>query len=111
MLNQTIYFLSDYNWQQGTVISEGPKNYKIYVPAECWHSEYTVIVPKDKCAAPDELVCVVWEMWKGRNGRGGYRVERELYPEKRVPGKKIHYQHVGGSEFGRVSESQHSILA
>lgn len=100
-----IYYLSDYNWEKGILVSEGKKNFKIQTPASGCFSETTSYVPKEKCAMPGELVCVVWETWKGKNGRGGYRVERELYPESRVPAEQVHYQCIGGStKNGRVTE-------
>jgi len=105
----TIYFLSEYNWHKGELISSGPKNHKIKVPEQGWMSEHTATVPKEKCAFPDEEVCVVWETWKGKNGRGGYRVEREMYPEVRVPATRVHYQCVGRNAEGRVTESAYGV--
>lgn len=49
--------------------------------------QYTRRVAKEKCARPDECVCLVWETWKGVNGRGAYRVEREMYPQERRPAR------------------------
>lgn len=96
-MNEAIYFLSDYNWLRGVLLREGPKNYKIQ------DSEgYVRTVAKEKCALPNEEVCVVWELWRGRNGRGGYRVERKLYPETRVAAKRVAYQ-VG---MGRIDEHE-----
>ena len=60
-------------------------------------------VPVDKTARPDEQVAVVWEQWKGRNGRGGYRVERTLYPQWRVGANLVARQHPG---WGRVTETE-----
>lgn len=101
-MNVTIYFLNDYNWEKGELISVGPKRCKIKVPATSVTSEWTRRVSREKCAMPDEKVCVVWETWRGVNGRGGYRVERELYPEQRVPAKLVAYQSYGE---GRVTET------
>lgn len=111
MQGDTIYFLSDYSWFCGTVISKGPKNFKILVPAQRWFKEHIATISADKCANPEELVCVVWEKWKGKNGRGGYRVERGLYPSSRVPGRGVHYQHCNYNAKGRVDETAYGILA
>lgn len=100
-MNKTIFFLDDYNWRQGELISEGPKRYKIRTPANGMFKEWTQYVAKEKCAFPDEIVCVVWETWRGVNGRGGYRVEREAYPEHRMPAQGICYASWGN---GRVQE-------
>jgi hypothetical protein len=101
-MEKEIYFLSEYNWQKGILLAEGSKNYKIYIPANGCFLAQTKPVPKEKCAFPDEIVCVVWEQWKGKNGRGGYRVEKELYPNDRVRADRVNYQHVGG--LGRLDE-------
>lgn len=104
-MDTDIYYLSDYNWCKGSLVSVGRKNYKI---SSCGLglSPALIRVPKEKCAFPDENVCVVWETWKGKNGRGGYRVERELYPELRVPAKNVNYQHIG---LGRVKEKAYGV--
>lgn len=78
-----IYFLVDYNWELGTLLpTKSKKNLKI----KDYHG-FVRTVAIDKTATPDELVCIVWETWKGVNGRGGYRVERTLYPTHRVAAK------------------------
>lgn len=102
-MSQIIYYLSDYDWERGVLISEGKKNYKIHVNSFGYipHDKY---VAKEKCALPGESVCVVWEMWRGKNGRGGYRVEREGYPEYRVPAENVSRQSWGDS--GRVNEAE-----
>ena len=100
----SIYFLSEYNWLKGELVSSGPKNNKILIPAQHGCIEHTKAIPKEKCASGDEEVCVVWEMWKGRNGRGGYRVERNLYLTDRVSASRVHYQDDGQQNNGRVTE-------
>ena len=84
--NTEIYILREYRWIRGELISTGKKNHKVKfrIPG-CL--EQTSYVSKEKCAHPEELVAVVWMTKKGRNGRGGYRVERELYPDLRVPAR------------------------
>ena len=104
-MNEPIYFLLEYNWELGTLVGEGKKNYKIFFSG-CWMTDHTRYVPKDKCARPDESVCVVWETWKGKNGRGGYRVERELYPEHRVRADHVARQSWGP---GRVDEDAYGV--
>jgi len=101
-MEKTIYYLSEYNWLKGILVSEGKKNYKIHHPANGFYLAHDKYVAKEKCAFPGESVCVVWETWRGSNGRGGYRVERELYPDLRVPAEQVAYQNVGIQ--GRVTE-------
>jgi hypothetical protein len=100
-LNKTIYFLHDYNWIKGTLISVGKVNNKILAPFPSAQTN-VFYIKKDKCAFENELVCVVWESWKGRNGRGGYRLEKVLYPQHRIPAKDVSYQ--PGMGQGRVVE-------
>lgn len=85
-----VYFLDEYRLTHGTVISAGPVNLHIEVPVlesdSTWGS-YVVRKPRTKCAWPFERVAIVHELWKGRNGRGGYRIEREAYADDRIPAK------------------------
>jgi hypothetical protein len=104
-MTQEIYCLSDYDWEHGTVISKGKKNYKVHFEGRGWIKTHDRYVPIEKCALPGESVCVVWEKWRGNNGRGGYRVERELYPEHRVPAEQVGRQRGAG----RVEESESGV--
>jgi len=83
VVGEQVWFQDEYHWYNGVVTSCGPRNVKI----SCLGRIYTK--PKEKCATKDEYVAPVWEMWKGKNGRGGYRVERELYPNERKPAHMI----------------------
>jgi len=87
-----IYFLEGYELVRGTVESIGPKNVKINGEQYFGSGTYTTSKPFDKVAEPNESIAVVWETWKGVNGRGGYRIERELYSNRRTPAKNWPYQ-------------------
>lgn len=82
-VGQDIYFLSNYNLIKGTVLSVGKTRLKIAVPPGGGLIAYETRVAFEKCAHATESVAVIWEMWKGVNGRGGYRLERSLYPHRR----------------------------
>ena len=86
-IGDTIYFLYDYVLERGTVIGIGPVNVRVQ-----FGSGHITRQTHAKCAMPDESIAVVWELHKGRNGRGGYRLERELYADQRVPAKDWSYQ-------------------
>jgi hypothetical protein len=103
MKENLIYWLSDYDWERVELLATNKKTYKIRVSVP-WHIVHERLVPKEKCAFPDEKVCVVWETWKGVNGRGGYRVEREKYPQHRIPARLISRQHCPNNQNGRVTE-------
>jgi hypothetical protein len=93
-----IYYLWDYDWELGELLSTGAKNYRVRMRWQ--NSTRDRYFPRDRCAFPGELVCVVWEMWRGKNGRGAYRVEREQYPQHRVPAEMVARQ----QGVGRVTE-------
>lgn len=42
---------------------------------------------KEKVVHADDSVVFVWETWKGVNGRGGYRIEHNLYNEFKLPAR------------------------
>ena len=91
----------------GTLIKENAKSYKIRMeyPDFSVHPArtHTVdrLVPKIKCAMPEELVCIVWDTDTGANGRGSYYIERSLYPEYRIKANLIARQSFGA---GRVTK-------
>lgn len=86
-----IRFLSEYNLLHGTVISIGRKNIKI-----SYNNHMNYYNPNDvrmltkkpeQLALLNEPMCVVWEQWKGVNGRGAYRLEFNLYTQHHLLGK------------------------
>jgi hypothetical protein len=79
-----VYWLYNYDWEWGTVVK---CNTKTVTLTDSWGN--TRKVPNEKVAGPEERVVVVSELWKGKNGRGGYRVEREMHDEFRIPAKDI----------------------
>ena len=101
--NQEIYYLTEYNWERGVLLSEGSKNYKIRTLEAGGLVSREIRVPKEKCAWPDEKICVVWETWRGTNGQGGYRVERVLHSDNRLPASQVARQSRGP---GRVTEKE-----
>jgi len=99
-VNHIIYFLDGYDLLHGIVKSIGPKNVKIQYTF--WNNTTRIYtVPFNKVAERDEMICVVWEKWKGVNGAGGYRIERTLYPEIQKKAENWGHQHyVIEYEFG-----------
>lgn len=98
-VGQSVYFIDNYNWALGKIVSAGPKNLKI----ECVNGN-TYTKPRDRCAHSQESVAFVFETWKGRNGRGAYRVERLLYPQLRKPANQI------ARQFDHVNEKSYGVL-
>lgn len=99
-IGDKVYFLQEYNWEQGICVRVNSKTYTLQVPPHL--GSLVQKFRKEKCATENESVCVVWETWKGVNGRGGYRVERTLYPQHRLPANQVARQHWQGQ--GRVEE-------
>jgi hypothetical protein len=106
----TVYFLQDYNWNSMPVVQVNRNTvtirYAVFSGNTLQWEYFDMNKRIDKCAHPKEKVCVVWERWKGVNGRGGYRVDRDLYPDKMVDAEKVDYQHVSTRKgSGRVEEA------
>ena len=84
---EKIFVLSDYVFEAATVVSaRGPKNLLVDVDTlgpDGQTMPYRMRVAREKCVWPYERIAIVWETWKGRNGRGGYRIERNLYDNQR----------------------------
>ena len=99
-----VYYLTEYNWHLADVIKINKVNVRL--KDRVYNVERSV--KPDKIATLEESVCIVWETWKGKNGRGAHRVERTLYPECRVPAYEVARQGflVGN---GRVGEKQYGI--
>lgn len=81
----TVYVLNDYRMYAGTLVKINKTTASVDYDLGRVCRE-----PLAKVAGADELMCVVWEMWKGRNGRGGYRIERTRYPERHKPARCYH---------------------
>ena len=99
MEDEYVYVLDGYDWNRARVLSRRKKTIKVWV-YQPFLMPRERSVPLDKIAAPDERVCIVWDNKKPR-GRGTYRVERDLYPEWRIPACEVARQTNGP---GRVTE-------
>lgn len=90
-----VVVLEEYNLYPGRVISVGPKRIKVLVDrraASFMRSGVKYFLP-EKVARADEMICVVWEAWKGRNGRGGYRLDRGTSPHELTLASEYLFQH------------------
>lgn len=90
--NDRVFVLIEYNLIPATVISICKKNVKVEVDARGWNAKHVRYVAPEKLADWNESIAVVWELWKGKNGRGGYRIEREHYDDRRVQAHRWPYQ-------------------
>lgn len=81
----TVYVLNDYRMYRGVFVKYN-KTTATVVMQDAGERR----IPNEKIAAEHETICIVWEMWKGKNGRGGYRLEREMYQERHEPAYLYH---------------------
>ena len=99
----TIYFL-DYQFiMKGYVVSIGSKNIKISLSNRIGVANDIIYKPFDKVSLPDEMICVVWQQWKGIEGT--YRIERKLYSSYQMPAKDW----ASSPRFIGVSESRFGV--
>jgi hypothetical protein len=95
------FYLDEYVLSKGIVESIGPKNIKI--KTQNYNNIFFITKSFDKVAEPDEKIAVIWERWKGVNGRGGYRLERNLYPNLLKPAKLWPYQsYIDEYKYGKL---------
>lgn len=89
-IGSTVYIKVDYRLLAGQVVSKGRTKYKIKYTYPFCEPTTTTRLPED-IYLPDDQIVFVWEQWKGRNGRGGYRVEKDssTYPDKLKKAKDV----------------------
>lgn len=81
-----VWFLYEYDLVPGVVLRSREKTATILVEAHKGIEAHTRSVPLEKIVGVEEPFCVVWDLTKGRNGRGSYRIEREKYKDLNVVG-------------------------
>lgn len=79
-----VYVLVEYNLCKAIFIKLNKKSVKVKYQYQDFATNEIkfreVYEPIDKSAHPEEKIAVVWEMWRGTNGRGGYRLDKTMYP-------------------------------
>lgn len=104
-VNDPVRCLIDYTLYFAIVLKTNSKSVKLLIDLPS-SLPYEKNMPYDKVAHIDENICVVWETWKGRNGRGGYRLERKAYPEHSLPAGYILNGSSWSSGQGKWTEHQ-----
>lgn len=89
---ETVHVQLEYNIVIGRVVRLSAKSATVHFPAQGCYSEYTRATPYQKIAKRGDRVVLVWETWKGTNGRGGYRLEGSAYESVRLPVEEIAHQ-------------------
>ena len=98
-VNDEVFFLSDYDLIPSIVLAIGKKNIKIHVPAYKGCIAHIKYVKPEKVINVKQAFCVVWDLSKGMNGRGSYRIERTMYPEKHKVGWQSTLEYVTEKTF------------
>jgi hypothetical protein len=73
--------LIDYSLCAGKVSKVNPKGVKVFVMDALGCIVYESNFKYEKVIKLGTKGVLVWETWKGRNGRGGYRFDTVMYPQ------------------------------
>lgn len=84
-IGDSVKVLIDYSLCLGTIVKINPKGIKVLVPAYDYNLEYLGTFKYEKICKLDTKAVLVWEQWKGKNGRGSYRLDTIMYPELAKP--------------------------
>lgn len=79
-IGDKVYFRWEYSLINATVVRVNKKTVTLFVQRGGF-SDHERKVKFEDIVLPSEPCVMVWETWKGVNGRGGYRLEKVLYPE------------------------------
>ena len=102
-----VYIFKEYTIFHGIVIKANPKSVKVKIPAQSYYIEHVMSVPYNKILKAGTLAVLVWETWKGKNGRGGYRFETDLYSKILLPVENIpHKKYLCESVFGNATSQE-----
>ena len=93
VVGDEVVVLVDYSLISGVVLKVNPKGIKVSVSASFGCYAYIRSFPYHKVVNKGCLTALVWELWKGKNGRGGYRLETILYPDLLMPVESIKASH------------------
>ena len=84
----TIYLQNDQLIQKGIVVKISEKSVKVNMDEGIFKNSEKNF-PYTKIVKEGDHVVLVWEAWRGLQGRGGYRWEREAYENIRIAVEKI----------------------
>lgn len=105
-VNDRVVVLVEYCLYHGVVLKVNSKTVKVSIPSgqSFCQAAYEKNFALAKVAHEDEPIAVIWELWKGVNGRGGYRLDRDMYPDRLMPAKTWPWQrYVYEAAYGQLS--------
>ena len=80
-VGDNVKVLIDYALCFGSVIKINPKSIKVFVIGSFGCIDYESNFKQEKVIKLGTKGVLVWEQWKGSNGRGAYRFDTIMYPE------------------------------
>lgn len=100
-----VVVLVDYSLVRGIVLKTNPKSIKVKLYAQSGLNAYEKSCKPEKVLKVGHPAVLVWECWKGVNGRGGYRLDTIMYEDLWKPVEMIRPStYLCETEFGEVSE-------
>ena len=104
--------LIDYSLCSGRVSKVNPKGIKVFVMDSLGCIVYESNFKYEKVIKLGTNGVLVWETWKGRNGRGGYRFDTIMYPHlahkvEDIRGTTYLYE----TDFGVVNQREQQMYA
>ena len=104
--------LIDYSLCLGRVVKINPKSIKVFVMGSFGCIDYESAFKHEKVIKLGTKGVLIWEQWKGRNGRGAYRFDTIMYPELSKNVEDIRpTTYLSESSFGVVSQLDKKIYA
>ena len=88
-VGDNVVVLVEYSLFHGTVLKVNNKSIKVHIPAQKSFIEHTKNCKPEKVLKYGTPAVIVWETWKGVNGRGGYRLETQMYSDYLKPVEQI----------------------
>jgi hypothetical protein len=88
------WFLSYYDLILVDVLKTNKNRVKIQVPQYKGCIAHTKSVTNQSLIHTSVPFTIVWERWKGRNGRGAYRIDTTNYPQHNKLGHRATYEYV-----------------
>jgi hypothetical protein len=104
--------LIDYSLCSGKVSKVNPKGIKVFVMDSLGCIAYESNFKYEKVIKLGTEGVLVWETWKGRNGRGGYRFDTVMYPDlaqkvENIRGNTYLYE----TAFGVITQREKQMYA
>lgn len=97
----TVFWHMEYDICSGLARKVNAKGVRVLGP----HGERNI--PAARVVRAGTPAVLVWEMWKGANGAGGYRWDTSLYPDVHMPVEKIpHQTYLDEGAFGAATAQE-----